>query len=152
MRLVISNIHWPLMPEYSEGLRNEIFDLMMKDINKFGVKCLIEMDNNSIVFRTETALGKKAHLFMSISDNKVKFNPEGDMVKKKGRLFGKSKRLTEKQWNDTTGYIIGLFDKLQLNADINLYKEDLPGGSPIVIRKDKVSNRTAWPKPASFTL
>lgn len=146
MRLEISNIGWPSIPEFTNTLVNDLINVYKKkipDIHK--VLCKITEEDNKIVFHKVDGSKDYEYLFSSMVPNKFMIKDPG-LIKLKGRPHLNSIRLTEDQWRGTMEVIVQTLDNLKLNADIVLINKDITK-----ILRNKTMNYP-WPAPSKFAL
>lgn len=125
--LVISNLKWKHDNfKYLNDLNNILATKLKTSLSlKINVGC----DADKIIFK-EVESGK---LFLSSKDNKIPMKVDDPRIKKLGRTYLQTKRVTEKQFFGFFETLNMILDDLGLYADIKLFIKD----KTYVIREGK---------------
>ena len=147
MQFIIENIKWNNMVATPTDI-GTIYSCITNHLNACKVKYKSTYNSAQIIFQPVDS--KKKRFFISAITNKVLLDKEDPQVKKLGRNYLATERITAKQFDLVKDAVSGTLDRLKVNADIKFYEfEDDPNS--FSYWRDGMTNKE-WPLPKSFPI
>jgi hypothetical protein len=98
----------------------EVYSLINKKLTHANINCSNYVEDGVLVFK-ELATGR---IFESKINNIIKMSASDKRIAKLGRTFLNTKRLTRSQYDTVIDTIVGLFERLHIQAEV-VYKDSV---------------------------